>query len=205
VQAGRRLVQDVEGPSGAAARQFGRQLDALGFAAGQLSRRLAETDVAQADILQRLQLARDARDRLEVGQGLVDRHVQHLGDVLVLVAHLKRLAIVALALANVAGDVDVRQEMHLDAVDAVPGAGFAAAAAYVEAEPARFVAARAGVLRGRKQLADQVEHAGVGRGIRARRAPDRRLVDRDNLIEPLQALDGVAGAGETAGAVEVAG
>ena len=50
------------------------------------------------------------------------------------VLHLQRLAIVALALADVAGDVDVGQEVHLDLDDAVALAGFAAAALDVEGE-----------------------------------------------------------------------
>ena len=49
VQAGRRLVEDVERAAGAALRQLLRQLDALRLAAGQRRRRLAERDVAEAD------------------------------------------------------------------------------------------------------------------------------------------------------------
>ncbi len=56
--------------------------------------------------------------------------------------HLERLAIVALAVADVAGDVDVGQEVHLDLDQAVALARLAAAALDVEAEPAGLVAAR---------------------------------------------------------------
>jgi hypothetical protein len=64
---------------------------------------------------------------------------------------LQRLAVVALALADVAGDVDVGQEVHLDLDDAVALAGLAAAALDVEGEAPGLVAARLGL----RQLANQ--------------------------------------------------
>jgi hypothetical protein len=74
---------------------------------------------------------------------LLHRHLQHLGDVLALVQDLQRLAVVALAVADVAGHVDVGQEVHLDLDHAVALAGLAAAALDVEAEAPRAVAALA--------------------------------------------------------------
>src|ERR1051325_11850665 len=71
-------------------------------------------DVVEADAVQRLQHVADARHRLEEVQRLFDRHVEHVGDRLALEGDLERLAVVALALADVAGDVDVGQEVHLD-------------------------------------------------------------------------------------------
>src|SRR6202035_706061 len=50
VQAGGGLVQHVDGPAGGPALQFGRELDPLGFPAGQGGRGLAEADVTQADV-----------------------------------------------------------------------------------------------------------------------------------------------------------
>jgi pSer/pThr/pTyr-binding forkhead associated (FHA) protein len=49
MQAGGRLVEDVERAAGGAARQFLRQLDALRLAARQRRRLLADMDVAEAD------------------------------------------------------------------------------------------------------------------------------------------------------------
>ena len=57
VQAGGRLVEDVERVAGVDAAQFGGQLDPLGLAAGERGRRLAERQVAQADLLQAAQAA----------------------------------------------------------------------------------------------------------------------------------------------------
>ena len=56
VETGGRFVQDVHRAAGGSSGQLGRELDPLCLAAGKLGGRLAEVDVAQSDILQRLQL-----------------------------------------------------------------------------------------------------------------------------------------------------
>ena len=114
VQAGRRLVKDVDRPAGAALGEFGRELDALRLAAGERRGRLAELDIAEADIHERLQPVADLRLVLEKRERLFDRHVQHFGNVFPLVFHFQGLPVVALALADLAGHVDIRQEVHLD-------------------------------------------------------------------------------------------
>ena len=104
---------------------------------------------------------------------------------------LERLAVVARALADLARDVDVGQELHLDLDDPVALAVLAAAALDVEREPARAVAADARLGHAREQLADRREQADVGRRVRARRPADRALVDLDDLVDVLDALDPV--------------
>ena len=141
------------------------ELDALGFAAGELGAGLAELDVAQADVVERLEHLVDAGEVLEEGQRLLDGHVQHVGDVLAAVVDLQRLGVVARAVADFAVDVDVGQEVHLDALGALALAGFAAAALDVEAESAGLVAADLGLAGLGEDLADLVEDAGVGRGV----------------------------------------
>ena len=122
-------------------RQLGRELDALRLAARQRRRRLAELDVVEPDVVQRLQPPPDLRDLREEAQRLLDGHLEHVGDRLALVADLERLAVVAPALADLARDVDVGQEVHLDLDRAVALARLAAAALDVEREAARLVAA----------------------------------------------------------------
>ena len=197
VQAGRRLVEHVDRLAGRALLQLGGELDPLGLTAGQRRRRLAEPDVAEPDVDQRVEVAGDAADRLEELGRLLDRHLEHLGDRLALVVHLERLAVVAGALADLARHVDVGQEVHLDLDRAVAGAVLAAPALDVEREPALLVTADLGLGRLGEQLADVVEHAGVGRRVRARGAPDRRLVDADDLVDLLDAR-APAGAGPAA-------
>ena len=132
---------------------------------------------------------------LEEGQRLFHGHVQDLRNVLPLIAHLQSLAVVAFAAADLAGYVDVSQEMHLDLNDAVARAGFAAPAPHVEAEAPLLVASCLCVGRLREEVADQVEGAGIGRRVRAGRPADRGLIDGDDLVDPVQAVDAVALAG----------
>jgi len=63
VKAGRRLVEDVERAVRGAAVQVAGQLDALGLPATKGGRRLAECEVAEPDLLQRLQLVGAGRCR----------------------------------------------------------------------------------------------------------------------------------------------
>src|SRR5690606_22347625 len=104
---------------------------------------------------------------------LFNRHVQNVGYTLALEDDFQRLAVVAFALADVAGDVDVGQEVHLDLDDAIALTGLAAAALDVEAEAAGTVAARLGLRQARIPVADRTEGAGIGRRVRARGAADR--------------------------------
>ena len=164
-------------------RELGGELHALRLAARQRRRRLAEADVAQADRVERLQAPADLRDVLEEDDGLLDGHVEHVGDRLALEADVERLLVVALAVALLARHVDVGQEVHLDLDLPVAAADLAAPALDVEREAPRLVAARPRLLGLGEQVADDVEEARVGRRVRARRAPDRRLVDLDDLVE----------------------
>ena len=95
--------------------------------------------------------------------------------------------------------------MHLDLQNAAALTGFAAAALDVEAEPPGTVATHFGVLRVGKQRADIPEHAGVGGRVGARRAPDGRLVNANDLVHPLHALNGFALARTAAGTVQRGG
>ncbi len=84
VQPRGRLVHDVElaATLSACRRQLARDLDALRLAAGERRRRLAESQVAESDLLQlperlaELLLAREEPDRL------VDGELEHVVDVL---------------------------------------------------------------------------------------------------------------------------
>src|SRR5262245_38456181 len=162
-------------------------------------------NVAQAHALQRLEPVAHRRHSLEQFGGLLDGHIEHVSDRFAPELDLQRLAVVALALAHVAGDVDVWQEVHLDLDHAVALAGFAAPALDVEGEAAGLVAARLGLGQLGEPFADGGEGAGIGRWVRARGAADRRLVDVDDLVELLDAFDLVVFARHLARAVELAG
>src|SRR3954449_7453966 len=98
-------------------------------------------DVVKSDPMKRLEGFTHSRHRFEEFSGFLDRHVQHVSDRFSLEQYLQGLAVVALALADVAGDVNVRQEVHLDLDDAVALAGLAAASLDIKREPPGLVAA----------------------------------------------------------------
>ena len=189
--------------TGRALAELGRQLHPLRLAARQRGRGLAEPHVAEPDIDERLHLAGDRRLVREELQRLLGRHVEHFGDVLALPRDVERVAVVARALADLARHVDVGQEVHLDLDGAVALARLAAPALDVEREPAGLVAADLRLLGGGEQRADLVEHARVGGRVRAGRAPDRRLVDVDDLVDVLGALDLLVAARHLAGPVDL--
>ena len=84
-------------------------------------------------------------------------------------------------------------------------AGFAAAALHVEAEAAGLVAALARFRQHGVEIADGREEAGVGGGIRARRAADGGLIDLDHFIDVLEAFDGIVRAGLVVRPVDLVG
>jgi len=187
--------EDVDGLARRPFLQLARELDPLRLPTRECGRRLTEAHVAQAHVVQRLQVTGDGRDVGEEPQGLLDRHLEHLGDRAALVVDLQRLPVVAPALAYLAGDIDVGQEVHLDAEGPVTPAGLAATALDVEGEPTRLVATHLGLAGGGEQFADVVEHAGVGRRVRPGGPPDRGLIDHHGLVDQLETIDALVLAG----------
>ena len=189
VQPRRGLVQDVERPARGAATQLGGELDPLGLAPRQGGRGLAEANIVEPHVVERAELLLDGGHGLEKQERLRHRHREDLRDVLTLVAHLERLAVVTLRLADLAGDVDVRQEVHLDLDEPVALTGLAASALDVEREASGLIAAHPRVGRPGHERPDQGEDAGICGGVGAGGAPDRGLVDVDDLVVDVDALD----------------
>ena len=205
VQAGRGLVEYVEGLARLAFLQLAGQLYPLRLAARQRRGRLPELDITQPHVHEGLELAVHAGQVLEEGRPLGHRHVQHVGDGLAAVLHLEGLAVVARAVADLAGHVDVGQEVHFNLYLPVAFAGFAAPARDVEGEAPRSEPARAAVGQAREELAYVVPHAGVGGGVGTRRAADRGLVDVDDLVHGLQPRDFGEGADALLGVHDAVG
>ena len=86
-------------------------------------------------------------------------------------------------MANVAGNVNVGQEVHGNFQNAVAAAGFTAPALDVETEPAGTVAANFGALRLGEKISNAVENLGVGYDVGARRTPNRVLVDFNHGVD----------------------
>ena len=93
----------------------------------------------------------------------------------------------------VAGHVHIRKEVHLHLDEPIALAGLAAAAFHVEAEAAGVIAARARLGYFGEQLAQRTKQAGVRRRVGSRRAADGTLVDVDDAVDLLEALDLPAG------------
>ena len=92
------------------------------------------------------------------------------------------IAVIAVAVAGVAGHIHVRQKVHFDLQGSVALAGFAAAALEVEGKAILLEAADLGILGRGKQCADIGKQPGIGCRIGTRRASDGRLVDAYDLI-----------------------
>ena len=140
-------------------------------------------DVAEPHAGQRFKLIADSWYRLKEGGAFLNRHVEHVGDRLILELYVQGLAVVTLALALVARHVDVGQEVHLDADDAAALAGLTASALNVEGKAARRIATHLRFWQPCKPLADGREGANIGRRVGSWCAPDRRLIDVDHLVE----------------------
>src|SRR5215212_1186887 len=147
MQAGGRLVEDVDRPTRRTLLQLGCELDPLRLTARKRRRRLAQPHVAQPHVDQRLEIPVDRADRSEELGCVLDRQVEHFRDGLALVVHFESFSVVPGAVAHLARHVHIGEEIHLDLDRAVARARLAPAALDVEREPARLVTAHLG-LRG---------------------------------------------------------
>ena len=199
VQSGRRLVKQEQlaamsgaGKHRARLGEMPRQFQALSFATRQGGYGLAELHILQANIGQRCQPGRDFLRVGKEGEAFSDRHVEHFSDVRAqavgaFALDVQDFVAIALAVAVRAAQIHVREELHLDVLEAVTRAGRAAAVAGVEAEGTGGVLA---FLRGRfrcEDVTDGVERPNVTRWIGASGPADRGLVDHHNIIDQLGA------------------
>src|SRR5208337_4075439 len=203
MQAGGGLIENVDGSAGLALGELAGQLDALGFAAGKRGGRLAELHVAETHFDHGGKLLLNLGNVFENLEGIAGRQIQNIVDAVPLVANSKRFRIVAAAATNFAGDIHVREKIHFDAAEAFSLAGFATPAFHVEAEAPGAVTALAGFREHGKELANGGEDAGVGGGIRARRAANGRLIDLDDFVDVLDSKKHTVRAGRLHGAIEL--
>ena len=203
MEPGGRFIEDIERFPCRASGEFFGQLDALRLSPRELGGRLAERDVGQSHVMQRLKSAFDARDVLEEGQGFFNGHGKDIGDRLALVVDLESVSVLARALAHFARNVDIGKKVHLDLFLPLTLAGFATSALDIEAESAGCIRPQPGVRRLGEQRTDVVENLGVGGGVGSRRSPDGRLVDLDNLVDMLDAGDLLVSASAPSGQMEL--
>src|SRR5450755_623058 len=152
-------------------------------------------NVSEAYVDQRLQLLFYLRNIFQNLQRVRYRHLEQVGDGVAVVANRERFTVVTAAAADIALHVHVGQEIHFDAALAFALASFAASAGDVEREASGLVSALARLGQHSVEVADRGKNSRVGRGIRARRAADGRLVDANDLVDQFRTGDGFVGAG----------
>ena len=200
-----RLIQNIDGIAGTASAQLRGQLYALGFAAGERRGALTQADIAQTYILKCFQFSVDFRDMFKKFAGFIHRHFQNIGDAFAFECCFQCFPVVASALADFTGDINIGEKMHLDLDDAVALTGFTAAALHIKAEAAFFVAPGFGFFALGKEIADRVENAGISRGVAPGRPPDGALIDGDHFIQMFQSADLGEIFGRDPGAVQFVG
>ena len=154
VEAGSGLIENIEGFACLATLKLACQLHTLSLTTRKRSGGLAQANIAQAHIVQSVELARQPRDLREETASLVNCHVQNVVHVLASVRHFQRFAIVPFALAHLAVDVNIGQEMHLYFFLTIALARLAATARHVEREAAGCVATHLRLWRGSEQGTD---------------------------------------------------
>ncbi len=102
------------------------------LASGEGGRGLTELEVTEADAVQRLETISKLGYGVEHRAGFCHREIERVGDRHPAIADLEGFTVVTSALASFAGDENVWQEVHLDAANTFPLAGFAATALHVE-------------------------------------------------------------------------
>src|SRR5690349_11323073 len=99
MQTSGRLVEDVEEAFAAVRRQMRGDLDALRFSARERRRRLAQTEIPEADFVEHLETPQHFRRAAEEGERLPYRQVEHLMDRSSAVFDLEHLRLEAFAVA----------------------------------------------------------------------------------------------------------
>jgi len=137
VQAHRGLVEDEERIAHFLESDVPRELDSLRLAPRKGVHGLAEAEIAEADVDERLEGFFDLPVSREERHGLRSRHPEDVADAAVAVQDLEDLRLEACAVALRARQVDVREELHFHLLEPLPLAGLAAAAGRVEGEGRR--------------------------------------------------------------------
>src|SRR5699024_10738690 len=169
--------------------QFGCKLDPLRLSSREFGRRLPQTDIRQPHIIERFHLPADAGNMSEKFKCFFHSHVQHIIDRLSFILHFQCLSIISFSPAYFTWNIHVRQKMHLDLQDAIPGTGLTPASLYIETEPSFFVSSCFRIRSRCKKISDQIEHSCVCCRIRPWSPADRGLVDVDYLVHLFKPFD----------------
>ena len=185
VKAGGGFIQQVETFPAAAAGEFPGELDALGFTAGERGGGLAQANIVETHVDERLEGSANRGHVFHEGDRFFYCHLEYIRDAAALVENIQGLAVVASSRADFAGHEEVGKKVHFHAQAAAALASFAAPPFDVEGKASGFVTPRPGFRYLAEELADAAEGARIGGGVRSRRPSDRCLVDIDDLFDQL--------------------
>ena len=181
VEAGGGLVEDEEAVLGALIGKMADQLEPLRFAAGEDIEGLAETEIAEADLLEDAQRVGDLLAKAGAGAAAIgvfedlgavlrkeldcfrDGGIEDVVDRFAVDLYFQDVGLEALAVTLRAADKDVAEELHLDFLEAVAGAAVAAALAGIEGKRAGGEAGLGRLGRLGEEFADGIECAEVNR------------------------------------------
>src|SRR3984957_8150981 len=164
-----------------------RQLHALGLASGKRRGRLSQPQISQANFFKRPQFLRNLWSFGKEPQRLFNGQDEHFVNILAVIAHLEHLRLVTRALALLADQFHVGEELHLYRDRTIAVASVAASAGYVEGERSSRQPTFFRLGQGSEELANGVEGLDIRDRIRSRGPPNRRLIDQDHFIDELVA------------------
>ena len=199
VQAGSRFVEDKHHRCLLFVGQKRGQFDPLIFAARQGTRRLSEFDVANAHGLQRQQAFDDAAfdGAIRCGKkvdSLIDRHFEHIKDILPTITHLQHIVFETLPVARLALQHQIGHKLHRHGYGAFALTFGTTSAILVEREIGRRESHLFGQRLVGKEFANLVVRFDVGYGVGAGRFADRTLADKLDIGQQMHtAIDRGAG------------
>ena len=170
-------------------RELSDELDALGFAAGECRRRLAQGQVTETDVLHQFQRVKNRRDRREELNGFIDFHLENFTDAFAFPLHFQGLVVKAHRIAYVAVNLHIRQEAHFQGFNALAFTSFTAAALHIEGEAGGGVAASLCFFGLSKEFTDIVPETDVCGRARTRCLADRSLVYFKDAVNRFPAGD----------------
>ena len=204
VQAGGGLIEQIKRAASALLDQFAGKFNSLCLATGKGWGSLAQLEIIEADIGQRLQLVPNTGHILKQFEGLLHIHIENIGDRFLFEPHLQRFAAETLSFASGAHYPNIGEEIHIEFRRAVSFARFAASFRHVKAKTPWLVTAPLRFWQLGEEIADVVEHFDIGAGIGSRGAANRRLIDGDQLIEMFNSLHFLVLARRSFTAVQIA-
>ena len=183
------LVEDEQRIADLFQPEVAGELDPLGLAAGKRVDGLPESQVAEPHVDERLKGFLHFLLPIEEGHRLTRGHLEDVVDAFPAVPDLENFLLEAPSVALRAGQVDVREKLHLHLLEPLTLTGLAAAACRVEGEgrcrESFFRCCRLGC----KERPDGVKGLEIGKRRCPRCFPDRALVHEDDVLHQAGPLD----------------